>query len=342
VTTVADMPNNPKPTTSVEALDQKKTLAAQKAVTEVVFYGGVRGDDKESLAKISKGVVAYKVYLSESTGAKAFPDSELGKTFALVARTGRPLSLHCEDQAVIDEMAEKLRGVDRPDLFCDLRPPSAEAESVRKVIASLRGVPGLRANICHASTAATLELVRGARKAGLGMSCEAALHHLYYNRKAVFGNRLLRTNPPLRREEDRRAVLRGLMDGTVSFLTTDHAPHLEEEKLDLGLAGVPGLDDYSHVVSWLITRQGFDPVQVSRVASANPARHLGLADRGEIIPGKRGDLTVIDLHSPERVRNDDVESKCGWSPYEGEEFPGRARWVVAGGVVLLDDFEPVR
>ena len=340
VTTVADMPNNPTPTVTPEALEAKARLA-RKALVDVRFYGGISRRDPEGLAKISAEVVGYKLYLSETTGAEPLPDREIPRVLRLVAATGKPLSAHCEDQTVIDREKQRLAGDGRPDSYADVRPPEAEVRAVHKIIEALRGAPTLKVNVCHASTAEAVSLVKLARGEGLLARCEAALHHLYFSRQSMLGNRLLRTNPPLRAEEDRQALVRGLKDGTVSFLVTDHAPHLEDEKLSQGLAGVPGLDDFAHVAAWLVKSQGVDPVTVARVASANPAGHLGLKDRGEISPGRRADFSVLDLHSPEVVKNDDVRSRCGWSPYEGMEFPGRARWVIRGGGLLMDDFEQV-
>ena len=341
VTTLADMPNNPTPATTVEALALKARLAEAKALVGVVFYGGVAADDPERLVKLSGRVSAYKLYMSETTGAEAFPAGGLPRVFRLVARTGKPLSIHCEDQAIIDE-ASRAVDMSGPDAYCDLRSPRSEAEAVAGVVRGLRGEKGLTANVCHASLGETLSLVEGARREGLRLSCEATLHHAYFSRKAMLDNPLLRTNPPLRGEEDREALVHGVRDEKVSFLVTDHAPHLLEEKEESGLAGVPGLDDYSHVATWLMKSEGVHPTTIAKVASANPARYLRLGDRGEVAPGKRADFTVIDLHASETVKNDDVRSRAGWSPYDGREFPGRARWVIYGGDVLMDDFEFVR
>ena len=341
VTTLADMPNNPTPTTTAEALAQKVRLAEAKALVRVVFYGGISAADPGSLVKLSGGVAGYKLYMSETTGAKAFPAGELPRVFGLVAGTGKPLSIHCEDQAVIDA-ASRATDMSEPDAYCDARPPRSEAEAVASVIRTLGSQRDIGANICHASLGGTVSLVEEAKRDGLHLSCEAALHHAYFSRRAMLDNPLLRTNPPLRREEDREALVQGLRAGKVSFLVTDHAPHLLEEKEESGLAGVPGLDDYSHVVAWLMKSQGVHPVTVANAASSNPAKYLRLDDRGEIAPGKRADFTVIDLHAAETVKGDDVRSRAGWSPYEGREFPGRARWVVYGGETLMDDFESVR
>ena len=338
VTTVADMPNNPVPTDTPEALRAKVALA-RKAAVRVLFYGGIPRERPEELSLISRGVAGYKLYLSETTGTTRLPEGEMRRAFRLVASARKPLSIHCEDQEVIEAASRRLRGERRPDSHADARPPEAETAAVRAVIGELRGVSSLKANVCHASTAETLSLVRNARASGLDLRCEAALHHLYFTRRSMLDNELLRTNPPLRGEEDRKALVAGLKDGTVSFLVTDHAPHLADEKVSGGLSGVPGLDDFAHVVAWLIKSQGVDPATIAKVASGAPASYLGLGDRGRIAPGLRADLTVLDLRSPEVVSNDALQTKCGWSPYEGAEFPGRARWVFLDGEPLMDDFE---
>ena len=340
VTTVVDMPNNPVPTGSAAALGAKRSLAREKAVIDVRFYGAVLEENLGTLKDLREAV-GYKLYLSETTGTGAFPRTQLGRAFGELSMIGKPVSLHCEDQEVISKRREELRGVDAPDLHCDLRPPEAETEAVRSVVESLAENRSLRANICHSSTGETVRLVKGAREAGLKLRCEVTLHHVYFNRRAMLENRRLKTNPPLRPEEDRQAVLRSLADGGVSFLVTDHAPHLESEKDGDGAAGVPGLDDFSHVVSWLIRERGVDPLTVARVASWNPSRYLGLDDRGEIALGKRADFAVLDMHSPEVVTSEGLQTKCGWSPYEGREFQGRARWTISAGEPIVDDFEVV-
>ena len=341
VTTVADMPNNPIPTTTRAAVELKKRLSSEKSKVGVVFYGGVVPKDLGLLNEIADQVVGFKLYLSETTGVKAFPSAELAKTFEAIARTGRPVSVHCEDQAAIDRARERLRGEDRPDVYGDLRPPEAEANAVKEVLEALQKSGGVRANVCHSSLGETVSMASRARAAGSWVYCEAALHHLYFNRRALLTDRMLKTNPPLRSEDEREALLQGLKAGKVSFLVTDHAPHLEEEKLSGGAAGIPGLDDYGHLVSWLIRGNGVEPSTIAAVASRNPARFLGLDDRGTISEGKKADFAVLDLHSPEKVRNEHVRSKCGWSPYQGKEFPGRVRWTVVGGELLMDDFEMV-
>jgi len=342
VTTVVDMPNNPNPATNSKVLLEKAKLSRDKALVDVKFYGGVTRENLNDLEKISSLVVGYKLYLAKTTGDLTFPPIELEKAFSLVGGIGKPTSLHCEDQQIIDQRARELAGEKRSDVYCDIRPPLAEEESVKRVISALGTAPGSRANVCHASTKGTLALVREAKSRGLALECEATLHHLYYNRSEMLENRMLRTNPPLRPEPDRTALVDGLRNGRVSFLVTDHAPHLREEKLSEGLSGVPGLDDYGHIVSWLLTKQEVEPTRILSVACSNPASFMGLNDRGSIEVGKRADLSILDIRSPETVRSASVRSKCGWSPYEGKVFPGRVMWTIREGESLLAEYELVR
>lgn len=339
VTAVLDMPNNPRPASNVDALREKASLARTKALVEVRFLGGVVPGSLDDVGKIKELVAGYKIFMARSTGSAPFPRDKLEQAFGRISETGLPVSLHCEDQAVIDRMAEKLKGVGRGDVHCDIRPPEAEIASVSMVVEALKMAGDVKANVCHTTTAGALSLIAEAKEGGVDIRCEAALHHLYFNRKAMLANPLLKTNPPLRDEDDRQALLRGLAKGEVSFLVTDHAPHTAEEKTASGLSGVPGLDDYAHMVSWLIKSRGVDPVTVAKVASYNPARYAGLSDRGEVAIGRSGDFSIVDLSSPEIVKPENVMSKCGWSPYEGREFPGKARWTIAKGNVLLDDCE---
>ncbi len=339
VTTVVDMPNNPTPTTTPAALEEKRKLAEAKSLVDVRFYGGVTAGSLGTLDAIKDRVAGYKIYLAKTTGDLTFPSGELERAFSLISKTKKPVSLHCEEQAVIDECSRKLNGARRPDAHCDMRPPRAEVDSVGKVVGALRAVKGLHANVCHASTSGALSLVESARSEGMHIECEATLHHLYFNRKANLENPLLRTNPPLREEADRASLLEGVRDGRVSFLVTDHAPHTQEEKCSQGLSGIPGLDDYGHIVSWLIRTAEAHPATIARVTSRKPASFAGLSDGGQIETGFRADFTILDISSPEKVTAEEVRSKCGWSPYEGIEFPGRVRWTIRGGEVLLDDYE---
>ena len=335
VTTVFDMPNNPTPATNPAALKAKAGLARSQALVDVKFLGGV-GKLLRKVEEIRRMVVGYKLYMAETTGSLPTPPGRLRASLAAIGKTGKPASVHCESQSFLERRNRELAGQTRPDLHADLRPPEAEVESVRMVL----GAQGsTKLNVCHVSTSRALELVGRQRAQGLTVACEVALHHLFFSREAMLRSGLLKMNPPLRSEADRRAMLEGLRVGKADFLVTDHAPHTLEEKRDQGACGVPGLDNYSNVVSWLVRKHGFNPETVAAVCSGNQARFFGLEDRGVIEEGKRADFAVLDLKSPETASSESVKSRCGWTPYEGYEFPGRARWTICGGRPLVEDFD---
>lgn len=335
VTTVFDMPNNPVPATDVRTLEIKAKLAKSRGLIDVKLLGGI--DSRLSLIKKIRGlVIGYKIYLAETTGNLLTPHGRLREALAAVGRTGRPTSVHCELQSILDQRREELTGQNRPDLHSDLRPPEAEVESVRMVLAAKGRT---KVNFCHISTSGALGLVEESREWGSKAVCEVALHHLFFSRNCMFHSELLKMNPPLRSESDREAMVLGLKTGKVDFLVTDHAPHTLMEKRNEGACGVPGLDNYGNLVSWLIRRHGFPLETIAAVTAGNQARFFELEDRGSIAVGKRADLTVVDLKAPEKATSGVIRSKCGWTPYEGVEFPGRVRWTIFGGNRLMDDFE---
>ena len=341
VTTVVDMPNNPVPATSRNRIQTKRDLASSKSVVDVRFYAGFDPKSPGDIEGCAPLVEGYKFYLAKTTGDGVIPKVHLEEALGHVRKTGKPACFHCEDQGVIDRKTAELHGVNRPDLHCDIRPPEAEIVSVRDTVQHLKSLPGISGNLCHLSTGEAVALASSARSEGILVDCEATLHHIYFNRKATLKSKMLKTNPPLRAEEDRQALLLGLSDGRVSFLVTDHAPHTVEEKVSEGLSGVPGLDDYGHIVSWLIKKQGFGPERIAMAASEAPARFLGLGDRGSIKVGLRADFTLLDLSSPEVVKAEGLRTKCGWSPYEGHEFPGRVKSTLVEGIPIVEDYEVV-
>jgi dihydroorotase len=240
---------------------------------------------------------------------------------------------------VIDALSKGSSGGGDPEAYADMRPPRSEVEAVRDATGLAETSGHATVNVCHISTAGALQIVDAHRRKGMRIHCEAALHHLYFDRRAMSSNPLLKTNPPLRGEDDRVALVRALREGKVDSLVTDHAPHTREEKVSEGAAGVPGLDDFGHVVAWLVLKAEVDPITIARIGSSNPARIYGLGDRGEIAEGKVADLTILDTSTPEVVKAERLMSKCGWSPYEGIEFPGGTKWTISGGRVILDSYE---
>jgi dihydroorotase len=299
ITTVVDMPNTPLPGINSERIRKKKELAniKSKGLIDIFFCGAVTESNMNAIANMQKEVVAYKIYLSETTGGLYIREGTLPKAIKAVEATSKPVVIHCEDQAIIEkkkaELKEREEEWSLKGIHSELRPEEAELSAVKKVLASGSASGDTEINIAHVSVYETFGIIRRYKK----VHCEVTPHHLFFCKNDVLAKKaFLKTNPPLRTEENRLWLLDAFKEGEIDFLVTDHAPHTKEEKaMDIleAPAGVPNLDTYGNFVAWLIVRCDVHPKLISRVCSYNPAMFLGLNDRGHIEVGKRANLTIL-------------------------------------------------
>ncbi len=342
ITTLVDMPNTPLPGINSERIKAKRKLAyiKSKGLIDVFFCGGVTESNMNTLADMQNEVVAYKIYLAETSGGLYIRDEMLPEAIKGIEATSKPAVIHCEDQGIIEKMEEelKVRGEEwrshHVEIHSELRPEEAELSAVEKVLATVS--PGNKINIAHVSVYATLSIIKRYKN----VLCEVTPHHLFFSKRDVLAKKaFLKMNPPLRAEENRQRLLAAFKAREIDFLVTDHAPHTKEEKARDILeapAGVPNLDTYGNFVAWLIARCDVHPELISRVCSYNPATFSGLNDRGRIEVGKKANLTILDMQKRVKIGSEHLYSKCGWSPFEGYEFPGAVRHTIFNGVVVTE------
>ena len=345
ITTVVDMPNTPSPGINAARIREKKELARTKSkgLIDVLFYGAVAESNLSTLAEMQKEVVAYKIYLAETGGGLQIGAGTLPKALKAIEATSKPAVIHCEDQGIIDKrkvelkaMGEEKKGLG--ELHSELRPAEAELSAVKHVLAATTASTSrnVKINIAHVSVYDTVDLIERYKN----VHCEVTPHHLFFTRDDVLSKKsFLKTNPPLRTEGNRQRLLAAFKEGRIDFLATDHAPHTKEEKardiLDAP-AGVPNLDTYGNFVSWLIVRCDVHPTLIARVCAYNPALFLGLNDRGRIAVGKKANLTILDTQKHVKISSERLYTKCGWSPFEGYEFPGTVRHTIFNGAVVTE------
>lgn len=347
VTTVVDMPNTPEPGITAERIREKKEIARaqSRCALEILFCAGVTERTVNGLAALQPEVVAYKLYLVETAGLYLDPAS-LPAALRAVAATARPAIVHAEDQALLTQQrAQEAASADdrslRPRDHAALRPPEAEVVAVERVLAAAANVPHLSLNIAHVSVHDSIARL----KRFANVQCEVTPHHLFFTREdALQRQGFLKTNPPVRTEDNRQRLLAAFKAGAIDFLASDHAPHTREEKArDLldAPAGVPHLDTYGNFVSWLLVNCGAHPTHIARACAYQPARFLGLRDRGRIEVGARADLTILDLQHPARISCERLYTRCGWSPFEGYEFPGTVKHTISHGAIM-SEYDEVR
>ncbi len=326
VTHVADMPNNPVAPVDDARYAEKEKLTAKSAV-HVTLYAGI-GPETNPLHRH----VPYKAFMGPSVGDLFFASQE--ELEGVIAKyRGKNVSFHCEDPAILRESAGAATHEQR-------RPAKAEIEATEFALYLIERYE-LVGKLCHYSTKGGLEKIAAAKARGVRVTAEATPHHMFFDETMLTDeNRLLlQMNPPLRGREDRLALIEALRSGLVDYVATDHAPHTLEEKM-LGVSGVPLLDTYGAVATWLMAVHGFTAMDIARVCAYNPGAFVkeflpaGFGKGyGVVEEGYVGSLTILDPAAPYVVRRKDMKTKCGWSPFEGYTLPGRVTYTVLQGKV---------
>lgn len=316
-----EMPNNPTAPIDDKSYAEKKELA-QKCPTEVVLYAGI-GENTKPLQK----KVPYKVFMGPSIGNLFFHSlAELEKILAQYH--GCSISFHCEDPKILEENKEQSTHEKR-------RPSEAEVKAIDFALLMIEKY-NLQGKICHCSTREGIEKIKNAKMRGVNVVAEVSPHHLYYDSGMLTENnrKFMQMNPPLRTREDKDFLIKALLDGTIDFIATDHAPHTEEEKLK-GISGTSQLDTYGPFVTWLLKEHNFTPEDIIRVCSQNPGNFLNQfveGKYGKIEEGYTGSLTILDLNKPITITKDKLKTKCGWSPFEEVTFPGSVAMTIIKGI----------
>jgi dihydroorotase len=333
VTTVLDMPNVRPTTTTPEALAEKAALFAERCVVNYGLFFGITSDNIDTaLALPAESFCGYKVFLGSSTGGMLMNDERLLRR--LFESTDRVIAVHSESEEVIRRNAERYRAeYGDAEVPVALHPLIRSAEACRATtepIVRLARETGAQLHVCHVTTARELELFTPEYP---NITAEACVAHLWFTDAdyARLGARI-KCNPAVKTEADRAALRRGLTDGRITLVATDHAPHLLSEKEGGALkaaSGIPSLQ-YSLVAMLELARQGVCSVaDVVRLMCRKPAERYGLSDRGVIEAGRRADLILVDPAGETAATPADIRSKCGWSPFEGVTFHSRVvgTWV---------------
>ena len=323
VTAFAEMPNNPTPPVDDASYAAKRALADPTCPVDVLLYAGL-GPTTEPLSHR----VPYKAYMGQSVGDLFF-ESDHALHEALKRYRGQRVAFHAESPEILARCKHRATHQQR-------RPPEAEWRAVETAL-RLSADLGIDPHICHLSTARGFELIQEARGRGVAATCEVTPQHLFYdedNAQSFARPSFLQCNPPLREPRDRATLLDAFIGGQIEYLGTDHAPHTLEENTK-GVSGMPQLDTYGGFLAWL-REQGASWRTLIQACSERPGEFLGsfLPRRfGRIETGYVGSLTILKLE-PTVVERDQVQSRAGWSPFEGVAFPARVTHTIVRGVVF--------
>jgi allantoinase len=357
ITMIVDMPCCSVPSVrSVAQLKQKLAALEPQAFVDYGMWGGATGEDVQNkdLHHIQEqadyGVLAFKVYMTPSV--PTYPrvtDPELLEIFYEVAKTGLPVGIHGENNALCDFYVNKLREQGRMD-----SPAWAEARSIlaEKVAVEL-GISfaeetGVRLHVVHMSIGVGAVIVGEAKKKGINVTAETCPHYLTLNAvdaMTEFGS-FAKIAPPLRRKEDNEELWKALADGRVDFVATDHAPYeIPTEKAAAGMniwTSFPGIPGVETMVPILVS-EGYNKGRLTLsklvdVLSRNAAIHYGLyPKKGALEIGSDADFTVIDLDKEWTIDKDKMHTMAKYTPQHGMKLKGKAVMTIVRGTLVYDD-----
>jgi dihydroorotase len=343
-TTVLDMPNNDPVTMSVARLQNRMETARRRLLVNVGFYSELPKTIPEIKDITGVGAVAFKLFLNGQVGGVNIDDdAALVEAFKAAADAERLVAVHAEDHTMIAVNEEKLKKAKKvaPIEFLRAHTEDAELHAVQRLLKLTQGLD-VQLHFLHISTAAALEAIAEAKKAERKVTCEVTPNHLMLTSNDVehLGGFAIMA-PPLRDRMQVDALWKGIDDGTVDALGSDHAPHSLEEKMASSVwevkPGIPGLEVTLSLMLTMLRKNKLSINQVVALLAEKPAEIYGLTDRGQLKTGLNADLTIVDYNRQYKIDASKFKSKAKFSPYSGWEVYGKPAKTIVNGTLVYDD-----
>jgi len=351
-TLLVDMPLNCLPaTTTVAALEAKRAAASGQCHVDWMAWGGVVSDNQAYIeGLVAAGAPGFKCFLIHPgiDGFTMVNENELRTALPQVARTGLPLLVHAELPGPVDAATVQLAGADWSKYATYLlsRPDEAEILAIQLILSLCREFR-FRLHIVHLATSQALELLRAAKAEGLPVSVETCPHYLHFSAdKIPDGQTLFKCAPPIRSRENREELWRGLKEGVIDLVATDHSPcppemkRLSEQSFRTAWGGIASLS-LALPVMWTEARdRGFTLGDIARWMAEGPARLAGCASRkGRLAKGFDADFVVLEPEAEFIASPGHLHYRHRVSPYLGETLRGRVKATYLRGKCIFTDGE---
>ncbi len=344
VTSYFEMPNTNPQTTTLEALEDKFALGAQKSHVNYSFFFGATNDNVDSFDRLDvHRIPGIKLFMGSSTGNMLVDKYEsLQQIFVKAKKLGLPVMTHCEDTDIINRnMAayQKKYGED-PDVKFHPEIRSVEACYASSSLAvKLAKESGAHLHIAHVTTARELEFFGKDEN----ITGEAVIAHLYFSDEDYADKKaFIKCNPAIKTVKDRQALREALADGRISVVGTDHAPHEWKDKQGgcaKAASGMP-MVQFSLVSMLELVDEGVLSIErMVEVMSHHPAKLFQVDKRGFLRPGYQADIVIVRPHTAWTVQKEIIQSKCGWSPMEGHEYQWQVEQTICNGHLIYNKGE---
>lgn len=334
VTSFLEMPNTRPLTTTQAALDDKLQRAAQKCLVNYGFFIGATAEVLPDLLS-AKPTPGIKIFMGSMKGDLLVSEEEfLDRIFA---QGDRLIAVHAEDQSRIQQRREQFAGQTDPAVHSQIQDNQVALLATQLALKLSRKYQR-RLHILHLSTGDEAELLRQSKPSWV--TAEVTPQHLLLNTSAyeTIGTKA-QMNPPLRSPRDNEILWKALLDGVIDFIATDHAPHTLEEKgrgYPNTPSGMPGVETSLPLMLTQAMQGRCTVPQVVNWMSTAVAKAYKIPDKGLIVPGYDADLILVDLNESRPVRREELQTKCGWSPFEGWTLTGWPVVTIVGGQVAYE------
>jgi dihydroorotase len=339
VTAVFEMPNTDPPTDSRAALEDKLARAKGRMHCDHAFYAGATHENAAHLAEIeaTPGCCGVKTFMGASTGSLLVADD--AGVEAVLKSVRRRAAFHSEDEARLVER----RPLARPGDWTSheqVRDAEAALRSTQRLIAIAERL-GKRVHVLHTSTADEIEFLKLHKDIA---TCEVTPQHLTLSAPEAYQRLkgLAQMNPPIRGAAHQAGLWRGIADGVVDVIGTDHAPHTLEEKARPYPASPSGMPGVQTLVAVMLTHVAAGRLTLERfvdLTSAGPQRIFGIAGKGRMAVGWDADLTIVDLKARRTLRHADMATRVGWTPFDGMQATGWPMATIIRGRVVMREGE---
>ena len=335
ITSFLDMPNTSPNATDRLALEEKIAAAAKKAVTHHGFFIGATTNNVSDLQSVQgmDGICGIKIFMGSSTGNLLVHEQK--HLEHIFANTGGIIATHAEDEIRLQSRIAEFKH--RTDIAAH-----AECRDIECALIATKRATALakdhshRLHIVHLTSGKEADWLSS--KKGDLITTEVCTQHLTFDQDDVekLGVRAL-MNPPIRYTEDKEKLWSRLKDGTIDCIVTDHAPHTLEAK-SVGFpkapAGMPGVETS---LPRMLTHAKEGKCSISDIVRwmcAGPAKVYQIKNKGSLIEGFDGDLTLVDLENHRIIQDSDTWTRVGWTPYDGMELTGWPMYTIVDGNVV--------
>ncbi|MBA2499962.1 MAG: dihydroorotase [Chitinophagaceae bacterium] len=345
VTSFMEMPNTIPPVFTQNLLEDKYKIASRTSLANYSFFMGTSNTNADEVLKINekrKDVCGIKIFMGASTG-NLLVDNYL--TLDKIFRESEVLiATHCEDEKIIKDNLEKFKAAGRELTAADhplIRNEEACFESSFAAI-QLAKKHNSRLHILHISTEKELQLFTNMIPlADKKITAEVCVHHLHFTAKDYerLGNQI-KCNPAIKAPQHKEALWKALLDDRLDVIATDHAPHTWQEKDEPYLQAHAGLPLVQHPLLLMLHYFKEGRISLEKIAqkmSHHVAECFQIKERGYIREGYHADLVMVDLNNMHQVKKENIFYKCGWSPFEGFQFPASIKITFVNGVPVYEN-----